>query len=150
MLLLMTGPSRGGTLNDANIVRQSRIVNRAYEGRGTGRGGPPEPNMRTNAWSLIRQRPTLAPDEAANFVVPLVIDDAGRFLTVALKVSTVFAVKYVPPYSIQIRANGLEKMRVWGCRASVMSESLNDSLRVACPEAFCMIALRLTLVGYYI
>ena len=93
MFLLRTGPSRGGTLKDANIVRQSRNVKRAYDGRGTGRGGPPGPKSLANAWSLKRQRPMFAVDEAANLAVPLVTCEEGLFWTVEVMVSSVLAVK---------------------------------------------------------
>lgn len=75
------------------MVRQSRSVKRAYEGRGTGRGGPPEPKSRTKARSLIRHRPTLAPEEAKNLAEPLVVREAGVLCTVEERVSTLLAVK---------------------------------------------------------
>ena len=84
-------------MKDAKIVRQSRNAKRAYEGRGTGRGGPPEPNILANVESLIKQSPTLAVEEAANFAVPLVTWEAGLFCAVEVRVSRVFAVTYVPP-----------------------------------------------------
>jgi hypothetical protein len=97
ILAEITGPRSGGTLNDANIVRQSRIANRAYEGPGTARGGPPGPNSRAKAWSLNRHKPIFAVDEATNFVVPAVTSVAGSLRTVDVIVSSVFAVRYVPP-----------------------------------------------------
>jgi len=49
MLRLMTGPRRGGRLKEAKIVIQSRRVKSAYDGRGTGRGGPPGPKSLAKA-----------------------------------------------------------------------------------------------------
>lgn len=84
-------------MKDANIVRQSLAANRRYDGGGTGRGGPPGPKRRAKAWSLNRQSPIFALDEAANFSVPEVTSVAGLFCTVEVMVSRVLAVKYVPP-----------------------------------------------------
>jgi hypothetical protein len=141
----MIGPNKGGRLNEANIVMQSRSVKSAYEGKGTGRGGPPGPKSRAKAWSLKRQRPIFAVDEAANFAVPLVTRVAGLFCTVEVRVSRVLAVRYVPPYSIHIRPKGLEKIRLWGRRRKVVREAFKEFLRVAWPEAFCIIALQIHL-----
>jgi hypothetical protein len=107
----MTGPRSGGMLKEAKIVRQSRKVKSAYEGKGTARGTPDGPKRRANAWSLKRQRPIFAELEAANFMVPLVTSDEGLFWTVEVMVSRELAVRYVPPYNMQMRANGFEKMR---------------------------------------
>jgi len=75
-----TGPRSGGTLKDANIVKQSRTANRAYDGNGTGRtGAPAGPNMRTKAWSLKIHNPMLAVLDAANFAVPDVTSVEGLF-----------------------------------------------------------------------
>jgi hypothetical protein len=51
-------------------------------------------------------------------------------------------VRYVPPYSMHIRPKGLENMRLWGRRRKVLSEVPSEFLSVACPEAFCIIALQ--------
>ncbi len=89
-----TGPSRGGTLKEAKMVMQSRMAKRAYEGSGTGRGGPPVgPNMRTKAWSLKTHRPMLAVEEAANLAVPEVTSVAGWLRTVEVAVSIVLEVR---------------------------------------------------------
>lgn len=91
---------------------------------------------------MKRQRPTLAVEEAANFIVPLVTSVAGLFLTVEVAVSKVLAVKYVPPYSKQTRPNGFENMRLCGLVKNVMADAFREFLREFWPEAFCMIALR--------
>jgi hypothetical protein len=74
---VIIGPSIGGTLKEAKIVKQSRAVNSIYDGKGTGRGGPDGPNKRAKAWSLKRQRPILAVELATNFDVPDVTVVAG-------------------------------------------------------------------------
>ena len=48
-------------------------------GKGTGRGGPPAPKSFVKAWSLIRQSPTFAVEDAANFMVPLVTCEEALF-----------------------------------------------------------------------
>lgn len=62
-------------------------------GKGTGRGGPPGPKSFAKAWSLIRQRPMFAVDEAANFIVPLVTFEGDLFWMVEVMVSRVLAVR---------------------------------------------------------
>jgi len=42
---------------------------------------------------------------------------------------------------MQIRAKGLEKIRLCGRRRKVLREALREVARGACPEAFCIIAL---------
>jgi hypothetical protein len=91
---------------------------------------------------LKRHRPTLAVEEAANLAVPLVTYEAGLFWIVEDMVSTVLAVKYVPPYSKQMRPKGFEKMRLCGLRRKAVTEDFKEFLRVFWPEAFCMIALQ--------
>jgi hypothetical protein len=70
-------------------------------------------------------------EEAANFAVPLVTSVAGLFSMVEVRVSSVFAVRYVPPYSIHIRPKGLEKMRLRGRKRKVLREFFREFLRVA-------------------
>lgn len=81
-------------------------------------------------------------EEAANLAVPLVTYEAGLFWIVEDMVSTVLAVKYVPPYSKQMRPKGFEKMRLCGLRRKAVTEDFKEFLRVFWPEAFCMIALQ--------
>lgn len=68
---------------------------------------------------------------ATNLEVPDVTVDAGLLCMVDVTVSRVLAVKYVPPYNIHIRANGFEKMRLWGRRIKLLSDDRRDSLSVA-------------------
>ena len=75
--------------------------------------------------------PIFAVEEAANFKVPLVTCVAGLFFTVEVIVSTEFAVRYVPPYTRQINANGFEKTRECGRRRNDVKEVLSEFLSVA-------------------
>lgn len=75
------------------MVRQSRAAKRKYEGSGTGRGGPPLPNIFANTESLMRHNPTLAVLLAANLAVPAVTCEAALLCVVDVSVSTVLAVK---------------------------------------------------------
>jgi len=84
-------------LKEAKIVMQSRMANKASEGSGTGRGGPPGPYRRTNARSLMRQRLMFEVEETANLVGPEVTRVAGLSWTVEVTVSRIFAERYVPP-----------------------------------------------------
>jgi len=54
------------------------------------------------------------------------------------------AVRYVPPYNMQMSPKGFEKTRWWGRRRKAASDSFSELLRVAWPEAFCMIPLYIT------
>lgn len=90
---------------------------------------------------MNRQSPMFAVDEAANLRVSEVTYVAGLFCTVEVMVSRELAVRYVPPYTMQMSAKGFEKMRWWGRRTKEVRDSLRDSLSVACPEAFCIIPL---------
>jgi hypothetical protein len=83
----------------------------------------------------------LAVDEAANLRVSEVTYVAGLFCTVEVMVSRELAVRYVPPYSMQMSAKGFEKTRLWGRRTKDVRDSLRESFSVACPEAFCIIPL---------
>ena len=51
------------------------------------------------------------------------------------------AVRYVPPYTMQIRAKGFEKTTERGRRSRFFKEARRDSRRVARPEAFSMMDL---------
>jgi len=76
------------------MVRQSRAVKRMYEGRGTGRGEEDAgPNMRAKDWSLKRQSPIFALDEARNLEGPEVTREAGLLVSVEVRVSRVLAVR---------------------------------------------------------
>jgi hypothetical protein len=86
--------------------------------------------------------PTLVAEEAANLPVPDVTDVAGRLRTVDVTVSSVLAVRYVPPYSMKMRKNGLEKKMDWGRSRRVRSEDRIELARVFRPEAFSMIDLK--------
>lgn len=125
----------------ANIVIQSLRAKSAYDGPGTGRGGPPGPKSRTKAWSFIKQSPMFAVDDAANLVVPAVTNAAGLFFIVDVTVSSVFAVMYVPPYNIATRANGFENSNVCGRNTRFLSDDVIEAFSVLTPEAFSMIPL---------
>jgi hypothetical protein len=43
---------------------------------------------------------------------------------------------------MQMRANGFEKIRLCGLVKNVIADAFREFLRVFCPEAFCIIALR--------
>lgn len=83
-----------------------------------------------------------AVEDATNFVVPLVTCEEDLFCMVEVTVSRVLAVRYVPPYSMQMRANGLEKTREWGRRMKEVIEDLREFLRVFWPDAFCIMPLQ--------
>lgn len=83
-------------LKDAKIVMQSRSANSVIVGKPTGLGGP-VPNSCANLRSFIRQRPIFAALLAANFSGPAVTRFAGRDVRVPVTVSSVLAVRYVPP-----------------------------------------------------
>lgn len=85
------GPIKGGILNDAKMVMQSRRAKSAIEGTGTGRGGPPGPKSCANLRSLMRENPMLAVEETANFKGPEVTSVASLAVTVDVIVSRVFA-----------------------------------------------------------
>ncbi len=136
------GAKRGGILNEANIVMQSRRVKSAYEGRGTARGTDPTgPNMRTNERSLYIHKPTLAADEATNFPAPEETVVAGLLVTVDVAVSRALAVRYVPPYSMKMRAQGREKSADPGRSRRFLTEDRIESSRELRPEAFSMMDL---------
>lgn len=88
------GASRGGMLNEANIVRQSRRAKTAKHGRGTGRGAaaPGARKSLTKAWSLYTHSDTLAREEAANLAGPEVVVRAGEADKVDVAVSRALAV----------------------------------------------------------
>jgi len=85
----------------------------------------------------------LAADEAANLSVPedTYVADFPR-ITVDDAVSSVFAVRYVPPYSMKMRATGRENSILWGRVTRLRRELLMLSARVLRPEAFSIIPLK--------
>jgi hypothetical protein len=99
------GASRGGTLNDAKMVRESRSVKSKYVGEGRGRAATGL-KRRVKWVSFQRQRERFAREVAANFGVPWVVALAGEGLTVEDVVSITFAVRYVPVYSVYIFVRG--------------------------------------------
>lgn len=78
----------------------------------------------------------LVADEAANLAAPAVTCEAGRLWAVLVAVSTALAVKYVLPYSKQMRAKGLPNKICCGRRKSVAKEDFSEPARVLAPEAF--------------
>jgi hypothetical protein len=93
------GPSRGGILKEAKIVRESRTVKRRYVAAGMGRAATGEKSF-VKCVSFHRQRERFAIDVAANLGVPWVVDVYGVFLMVDDAVSMLLAVKYVPEYNV--------------------------------------------------
>jgi hypothetical protein len=77
-------------LKDASIVRESRIMNKAYVGPGRGRGAV-VPNRRVNCVSFQIPKERFAKEVAANLDVPWVVDVAGVDRIVDEIVSTVLA-----------------------------------------------------------
>lgn len=98
------GAIKGGRLNDAKIVMLSRIAKRAYVTGGMGLADT-VPNIFVNCESLIMVRLKFAALVAANFAGPAVIVLAALLRVVDLKVSRMFADRYVPPYTIRIKPN---------------------------------------------
>lgn len=92
------GASIGGTLNDANIVRESRNVKSIYVGEGSGRATTGL-KRRVKWVSFQRQRDRFVKEVAANLDVPWVVALAGEGLIVEEAVSIAFAERYVPVYS---------------------------------------------------
>lgn len=78
---------------------------------------------------------------AANLVRPEVLWWAGRFFMIAVAVSTVFAVRKVPEYSMRMRRNGFEVRKRCGRKANSMSEDVIEARRVERDEARSMIPL---------
>lgn len=87
------------------------------------------------------QSPILAAEEAANLSVPDDTYVAGLLRTVDVAVSSVFAVRYVPPYSMKMSATGREKSIARGRENSVRKEVLRLSASVLRPDAFSMMDL---------
>ena len=85
---------RGGRLKEAKIVRQSRMVKRAYVAAGTGRGAAVRaPNICVNLLSLKRQSVRFEAEVAANLAGPAVTLSEDWLRMVDDAESTVFAVK---------------------------------------------------------
>lgn len=90
------GAMKEGRLNDAKMVRLSRIANNAYDSLGTAAAGevegPPPLNILAKHESLYTQRLMFTDDVARNLVGPEETDDAGFAVTVDESVSTALAV----------------------------------------------------------
>lgn len=84
------GASIGGTLKEANIVRESRSVKSRYVGVGMGRAATGL-KRRVKWVSFQRQRERFVMDVAANLDVPWVVALAGEGSTVENAVSIAFA-----------------------------------------------------------
>jgi hypothetical protein len=95
--LASCGAIKGGRLKEANMVRESRMANKAYDSLGIVAPGDEEgaPNIFANCESLYTQILMLTEEVAMNFVLPEVTADAFLDETVDDIVSTVFAVAYV-------------------------------------------------------
>jgi hypothetical protein len=85
--------------------------------------------------------PTFAAELLANLRVPAVTVVAGLLWTVDVAVSSVLAVRYVPPYTMKIRATGFEKRSACGRRKKVEREDLRALAIDWRPEAFSTIDL---------
>lgn len=94
---VMDGPIKVGTLKEAKIVKQSRIVKRVRDEEGTVSGLAWEPKSCANFASLNKLSPTFVIEEAINLATPLETSSRGRFIIFELNVSAALAVKYVPP-----------------------------------------------------
>lgn len=92
------GASIGGTLNDANMVRESRNVKSIYVGEGRGRAATGL-KRRVKWVSFQRHRERFVREVAANLDVPWVVELAGEGLMVEDEVSIAFAERYVAVYS---------------------------------------------------
>jgi hypothetical protein len=90
------GASRGGTLNDAKMVKQSRSMKSAYVGGGMGRGEVVEKSL-VKCESFQSERVMFEADVAANFIVPWVVVEQGLERMVERMVSIALAQMYVPP-----------------------------------------------------
>lgn len=88
------GASRGGTLNDAKMVRESRKVKSIYVGAGSGRAATGL-KRRVKWVSFQRQNERFVREVAANLEVPWVVALAGEGLMVEDAVSIAFAERYV-------------------------------------------------------
>jgi hypothetical protein len=80
------------------MVKLSLRMNRAKVGAGTARGAVVLKSC-VNCASFHSDSDTFAAEVAANLEVPWVTEEAGLLLIVERRVSMVFAVRYVPPYT---------------------------------------------------
>jgi hypothetical protein len=87
-----TGASRGGKLNDAKMVMESRAANKAYVGSGTDRAGMVA-KRRAKVRSLNRQSVIFVAEVRKNFEGPAVTVVGGRECIVEKNVSRVLAAR---------------------------------------------------------
>lgn len=103
--------------------------------------------MRTKERSLYMHRPTLAADEATNFPAPEETVVGDLLVMVEVAVSRALAVRYVPPYSMKMRAHGREKSADDGRRRRFRTEERIESSRELRPDAFSMMDLNYMLLA---
>ena len=67
--------------------------------------------------------------------------EGDLLVTVELTVSMVFAARYVPPYSVRIKAKGRARKNLCGREMAVHRDLFVDSIIVARPVVFSIMAL---------